>query len=386
MEQVQAVGGTAAVLRLDISDVSSFASFTSELSEQLERWGASRLDILVNNAGVGIFGSLEDVTIDDFDTVRATNVRGTFFLIQSLVPLLTEARRVINVSSSLTRHISPVTAVYSASKAAVEVLSRTLALELGPRSIRVNSIAPGPTATDFNGGAMRDDARCERTGGTDRTGRVGEPDEIGDAIATLASDGLRWVTAQRIEVPVAPSSSGRAGYGPGWRPGSRQGRAGRRIPTPIRSRPPARGVRPHRPHPPPPPANDSSPPSNIPAGQAPPVPVHRGGRRNPRPAPPRTRTRPRLQEGLRRAAHRNGPRSRRHRPRTARRATGAAPGWRLGPQPGPQHRDLPHRRRHRRRPHRQRPPRDGPGAEGTPEATAGHHQGWIPRATRPTRG
>ncbi|SOD66391.1 NAD(P)-dependent dehydrogenase, short-chain alcohol dehydrogenase family [Streptomyces zhaozhouensis] len=201
VEEVRAAGGTAAALRLDISDLPSFAPFLSALREQLERWGTSRLDILVNNAGVGIFGPLEDVTADDFDTVMDVNVRGTFFLIQSLAPLLTGGGHVINVSSSLTRHTSPATSVYSASKAAVEALSRTLAAELGPRGIRVNSVAPGPTATDFNGGAMRDDAEMRRAlAGQTALGRVGEPREIGDAIATLATDGLRWVTAQRVEV------------------------------------------------------------------------------------------------------------------------------------------------------------------------------------------
>lgn len=163
--------------------------------------GASRLDIVVNNAGVGVFGALEAVTADDFDTVFGTNVRGTFFLIQSLVPLLAQGARVINVSSSLTRHTSPATSVYSASKAAVEALSRTLAAELGPRGIRVNSIAPGPTATDFNGGAMRDDVGMRQgLAGQTALGRVGEPEEIGDAIAALASEDLRWMTAQRVEV------------------------------------------------------------------------------------------------------------------------------------------------------------------------------------------
>ncbi|MEU6821039.1 SDR family oxidoreductase [Streptomyces atriruber] len=201
VKQVEAVGGRAAVLRLDISDVSSFAPFAAQLRRQLEHWNASRLDVLVNNAGVGIFGPLEGVATEDFDTVMDTNVRGTFFLIQALVPLLAQGGRVLNVSTSLTRHTSPATSVYSASKAAVEALSRTLAAELGPRGIRVNSIAPGPTATDFNGGAMRDDAEM-RQGLAGRTalGRVGEPEEIGDAIATLASEGLRWVTAERIEV------------------------------------------------------------------------------------------------------------------------------------------------------------------------------------------
>ncbi|GAA3866314.1 SDR family NAD(P)-dependent oxidoreductase [Streptomyces sedi] len=199
--EVRAAGGSADALRLDISDLASFPSFTSTLRERLERWSASRLDILVNNAGVGVFGPLENVTTDDFDTTMDVNVRGTFFLIQSLAPLLTGGGHIINVSSSLTRHTSPATSVYSASKAAVEALGRTLAVELGPRGIRVNSVAPGPTATDFNGGAMRDDAEMRRgLAGQTALGRVGEPEEIGDAIATLASDGLRWATAQRVEV------------------------------------------------------------------------------------------------------------------------------------------------------------------------------------------
>ncbi|MBR8742730.1 SDR family NAD(P)-dependent oxidoreductase [Nocardiopsis sp. MG754419] len=200
--QVRAAGGTAAVLRLDISDVPTFTTFVAELGRLLDSWGeASRLDIVVNNAGVGVFGPLEAVTLDDFDTVFDTNVRGTFFLIQALLPMLAQGAGIINVSSSLTRHTSPATSVYSASKAAVEALSRTLAAELGLRGIRVNSIAPGPTATDFNGGAMRDDAEMRQgLAGQTALGRVGEPEEIGDAIATLASEGLSWVTAQRLEV------------------------------------------------------------------------------------------------------------------------------------------------------------------------------------------
>ncbi|MFD7448742.1 SDR family NAD(P)-dependent oxidoreductase [Kitasatospora sp. NPDC059827] len=117
------------------------------------------------------------------------------------MPLLAQGAQVVNVSSSLTRRTSPATSVYSASKAAVEALSRTLAAELGPRGIRVNSIAPGPTATDFNGGAMRDDAGMRQgLAGQTALGRVGEPEEIGGAIATPASEGLRRMTAQRIEV------------------------------------------------------------------------------------------------------------------------------------------------------------------------------------------
>ncbi|AJP05371.1 MULTISPECIES: SDR family NAD(P)-dependent oxidoreductase [Streptomyces] len=201
VKNVQEIGATAAALQLDISDVASFPAFVSHLAAQLERWDATRLDVLVNNAGVGLFGPLEAVTADDYDAVMDTNVRGTFFLIQALAPVLVDGGRIINVSSSLSRHTSAGTSVYSASKAAVEALSRTLAVELGARKIRVNAIAPGPTATDFNGGAMRDDAQM-REGLSAQTalGRVGEPQEIGDAIAALASEDLRWVTAQRLEV------------------------------------------------------------------------------------------------------------------------------------------------------------------------------------------
>lgn len=137
----------------------------------------------------------------EVDDTFGVNVRGPFLLIQALAPHLAEGGRVVNVSSSLSRHVSPATAVYAASKAAVEALSRSLALELGRRGIRINTIAPGPTATDFNGGAMRDDAEL-RAGLSQQTalGRVGEPAEIADAIVALVAPGMRWVTGERLEV------------------------------------------------------------------------------------------------------------------------------------------------------------------------------------------
>ncbi|MYS72303.1 SDR family NAD(P)-dependent oxidoreductase, partial [Streptomyces sp. SID5926] len=123
VEAVRAAGSAALALRLDISDVASFPAFAVQLGEHLRLWDAEWLDILVNNAGVGIFGPLEQVSVSDFDAMMETNVRGTFFLIQALLPLLADPAGVINVSSSLTRHSSPATAVYSASKAAIEALS-----------------------------------------------------------------------------------------------------------------------------------------------------------------------------------------------------------------------------------------------------------------------
>ncbi|HEY0259436.1 MAG TPA: SDR family oxidoreductase [Lacisediminihabitans sp.] len=202
VEEIRAAGGDATAARLDLADVASFADFTVSLRRDIDgRWGRSGIDVLVNNAGIGLFGRLEETTVNEFDTLIGTNVRGTFFLIQALAPHIGDGGRIINVSTSLTRHVSPGTSLYAASKTAVESLTRSLAVELGPRGIRINSIAPGPTATDFNGGAMRDDSELRSSlAAHTALGRVGQPDEIADAIAALASKELRWVTAERIEV------------------------------------------------------------------------------------------------------------------------------------------------------------------------------------------
>ncbi|MFJ3671107.1 SDR family NAD(P)-dependent oxidoreductase [Streptomyces sp. NPDC090106] len=199
---IEEAGGEAVALRLDIADIGSLKAFADELAAVLHaRWARDRLDVLVNNAGVGLFDPLQDVTPERFDEQIGVNFRGTFFLVQALVPYLADGGRIVNVSTSLTRHVSPGTSVYAASKAAVEALSRSLAGELGPRGIRVNAVAPGPSATDFNGGAMRDDPELRGfLAGQTALGRVGDPQEIGDAIAALVSSDMRWVTAERLEV------------------------------------------------------------------------------------------------------------------------------------------------------------------------------------------
>jgi NAD(P)-dependent dehydrogenase (short-subunit alcohol dehydrogenase family) len=195
-------GADALPFALDLVDAGSHREAAARLAALLAgRWGATHLDLLVNNAGVGGFDAVDEVTPESFDAIVDTNLKGTFFLTQALLPLLERGGHVINVTTSLTRHASPATSVYAASKSAVESLSRSMAGELGHRGIRVNSIAPGPTATDFNGGAMRDDdgLRAVLSANT-ALGRVGSAAEIGDAVAALASPQMRWVTGERIEV------------------------------------------------------------------------------------------------------------------------------------------------------------------------------------------
>ncbi|UOQ57746.1 SDR family oxidoreductase [Leucobacter allii] len=202
VKHIEEAGGEALPLELDIADPDSIDTATTALLTAIsEDWPGSRLSVLVNNAGVGHFAPLGGVSVADFDDTFAVNVRGPFLIVQALAPHLADGGRVVNLSSSLSRHVSPATAVYAASKAAIEALSRSLALELGQRGIRINTIAPGPTATDFNGGAMRDNAELRQgLGRQTALGRVGEPTEIADAVVALVSPGLRWMTGERIEV------------------------------------------------------------------------------------------------------------------------------------------------------------------------------------------
>ena len=202
VDEITGLGGEAIAVPLDVADLRSVEDARGMVLDGIgQEWNATAVDVLVNNAGVGLFAPIGAITAQDFDTTFAVNVRGPLFVIQTFLPHLSEGASIVNISSSLSRHVSPGTSVYAASKKALEALTRSLALELGPRGIRINSIAPGPTATDFNGGAMRDneDMRVALSGQT-ALGRVGEPDEIADAIAAMVSHELRWATGERLKV------------------------------------------------------------------------------------------------------------------------------------------------------------------------------------------
>nr|WP_296780692.1 SDR family oxidoreductase [Rhodococcus sp. (in: high G+C Gram-positive bacteria)] len=195
-------GGEAIAVELDVADLSSIEGARIETLAGIEHaWNADAIDVLVNNAGVGQFAPIGAITAEDFGNTFDINVRGPVFLTQAFLPHLSEGASIVNVSSSLSRHVSPGTSVYAASKKALEAFTRCLAVELGPRGIRVNSIAPGPTATDFNGGAMRDSDQMRSALSTQTAlGRVGDPADIADAISALVSNEVRWVTGERIEV------------------------------------------------------------------------------------------------------------------------------------------------------------------------------------------
>jgi NAD(P)-dependent dehydrogenase (short-subunit alcohol dehydrogenase family) len=198
---VTGLGRSAVALRLDTSAVDSFGAFAEQLSGELPtRWGRTTFDFLVNNAGTDLTAPFAETTEKDFDGLVDVHLKGVFFLTQTLLPILADGGAIVNVSSGLTRFAVPGHAAYGAVKGAVEVLTRYQAKELGGRGIRVNTVAPGATATDFGGGMMHDEQIRGYLSSQVALGRVGEPDDIAGAVTALLSDANRWVTAQRIEV------------------------------------------------------------------------------------------------------------------------------------------------------------------------------------------
>lgn len=195
------LGVKAHALPLDVADSSSFATFARQVQEQLSAWQRQQIDFLVNNAGIGIHATIEQTTEQQFDTLFNIHLKGVFFLTQQLLPLIRDGGRILNLSSGLTRFALPGYAAYAAMKGGVEVLTRYLAKELGPRGIAVNVVAPGAIETDFGGGVVRDNqAVNDFIASQTALGRVGQPEDIGGVIAALLSPDSRWINAQRIEV------------------------------------------------------------------------------------------------------------------------------------------------------------------------------------------
>ncbi len=200
--EIEQKGVKAAALALNVGDSSTFDAFASEVAQVLaQKWGRTTFDYLLNNAGIGLNVPFAETSEAQFDELMNIQFKGPFFLTQRLLPLLQDGGRILNVSSGLARFALPGYAAYAAMKGAMEVLTRYQAKELGGRGISVNIIVPGAIETDFGGGVVRDNAEVNRhIAAQTALGRVGLPDDIGDAIAALLSDELAWMNAQRVEV------------------------------------------------------------------------------------------------------------------------------------------------------------------------------------------
>lgn len=202
VREIEQKGVKAVALQLNVGEIDTFGDFAKKVQESLKTvWQRDTFDYLLNNAGTGLYAPYTETTEAQFDDAMNIHFKGPFFLTQTLLPLIKDGGRILNVSSGLARFTQPGSGTYAAMKGAMEVLTRYQAKELGARGIAVNIIAPGAIETDFGGGRVRDNAELNQLLASQTAlGRVGLPDDIGDAIAALLSDKLGWMNAQRIEV------------------------------------------------------------------------------------------------------------------------------------------------------------------------------------------
>ncbi|GCE22485.1 SDR family NAD(P)-dependent oxidoreductase [Dictyobacter kobayashii] len=200
VDEIKRQGGTAIAVQADMSQVEQIEQLMAEVVQKL-----GKLDILVCNAGIEHFGTLEEVTVEDFDRTFAVNTRGQFFAMQKAAQHMNNGGRMICTSSISASKGFANHAVYGGSKGANESFARNLAVDLGPRGITVNAIAPGATRTDmyekYADLYADPDSKLsmdEQMKKFSPLGRVGTPEDIANVVAFLASDEGGWITGQVI--------------------------------------------------------------------------------------------------------------------------------------------------------------------------------------------
>jgi 3-oxoacyl-[acyl-carrier protein] reductase len=190
--EIESSGGRAVAVQ---ADVGKMVDVVRLFDATFEHFG--RLGILVNNAGIMFNKPLADVTEEEFDRIFTVNVKGTFFACQQAARRMADGGRIINFSSSTTALMLPTYGAYVATKGAVEQFTHVLAKELGARGITVNVISPGPTDTELFGQGKSEQDK-QQFAQMAALGRLGQPDDIADVVALLASDDARWITGQNI--------------------------------------------------------------------------------------------------------------------------------------------------------------------------------------------
>jgi NAD(P)-dependent dehydrogenase (short-subunit alcohol dehydrogenase family) len=200
--EIQTKGGRADAISVDLGTPDG----ASLLAKQVRSIVGDRLDVLVLNAGISKAARIADYTVEDFDNLFATNVRGPFFLVQQLLPILGEGSNIVVISSLGARMVvgkpgleSPSVLAYTSTKGALETLVKNWAAILGPSGIRVNAVAPGVIDTDMSN-FTKTEAGREIALGMQALKRLGKPEDVADVVAFIASDGARWITGASIPV------------------------------------------------------------------------------------------------------------------------------------------------------------------------------------------
>lgn len=190
------------MLKLDISDHTTFTTFIAQVRHILAQdFSQSDLKYILQNEGNIIHTRFDAATPEQLDNQYNIHFKGPYLLTVALLPLIRDGGHILNITSAATRFYLPDHGPYSAMKGATEVISLYMAKELGERRITVNAVAPGAIASDFGGGLVRDNAEVNHSlAEITPLGRVGQPDDIGAAVAALLSDSMHWVNGQRIEV------------------------------------------------------------------------------------------------------------------------------------------------------------------------------------------
>jgi NAD(P)-dependent dehydrogenase (short-subunit alcohol dehydrogenase family) len=202
VEGIRSNGGRADAIGADLG----IPEGATLLAKEVRSIVGKQLDVLVSNAGISKAATIKDHTVEDFDTLFATNVRSPFFLIQQLLPILSEGSNIIVVSSIGAHAVvgkpgldNPSILAYASTKGALETLVKNWAAILGPRGIRVNAVTPGVIDTDMSN-FTKTEAGRETTLGMQALKRIGKPEDVADVVAFLASDKARWITGASIPV------------------------------------------------------------------------------------------------------------------------------------------------------------------------------------------
>jgi NAD(P)-dependent dehydrogenase (short-subunit alcohol dehydrogenase family) len=186
--------GGARIVQADLGSTASIDELASQLRGQ-------PLDILINNAGIWGGTPLGKTTLADLETMLNVNLKGVFWLTQALLPCLRDGARIVNVSSIAGRlGTAGGRSVYGASKAAIDAFTRHWALELAPRRIRVNAVAPGYVETDMTEAFFSSDAVRQRAVERTPLGRLGNAEEVADTVLFLCSEESRWIVGQSLNV------------------------------------------------------------------------------------------------------------------------------------------------------------------------------------------